>query len=67
MVSNKLDADGYHPKAFLELKKDFKVEFSNCEIIDGTLKATANLKKFNLIFKEPRSDKDWKKKSWFKS
>ncbi len=38
-----LDADGY-PKAFLELK-DFKVEFSDCEIKDGTLKATANFKK----------------------
>ena len=38
-----LDADGY-PKAFLELK-DFKVEFSNCEMKDGTLKATANFKK----------------------
>tara|TARA_B100000965_G_scaffold28469_1_gene21090 strand:- start:8762 stop:9463 length:702 start_codon:yes stop_codon:yes gene_type:complete len=38
-----LDADGY-PKAFLELK-DFKVEFSNCEIKDGIIKTSATFKK----------------------
>ena len=38
-----LDADGY-PKAFLELK-DFKVEFSNCELKDGIIKTSATFKK----------------------